>query len=177
VCRDLVHKSDIGAVKLGLQNAQETRRAFDAIERSVQSHLPGASFEGCTVQPMISDPAGMEMIVGARWDPQFGAVLVVGAGGLLVELLDDVQMALAPLSANQAHKLIRTLRAWPLLQGLRGRPHLDIDALADALVGAGWLAATLGPRLAELDINPLLVREQGRGVIALDGRATLTMAA
>lgn len=176
VCRDLVHKSDIGAVKLNLHNAADVRRAFNDIRRSVQDYLPDARFDGCTVQPMLRGEDGMEMIVGARWDPQFGAVVVVGAGGVLVELLEDVQMALAPVSTDKARKLIRELRVWRLLDGARRRPRADIEALADALARASWLAATLGPRLAELDINPLLVNAQGRGAIALDGRATLTAA-
>ncbi len=174
--RDLVHKSDIGAVRLGISDVAEVRRAWTDIERSVRAHLPDARFDGCVVQPMVRSEGAVEMIVGARWDPQFGAVVVVGAGGVLVELLHDVQLALAPVSKSTAHEMIGRLRAAPLLAGARGRPAADIDALADAIVRVGWLAATLGARLAELDVNPLLVRTQGQGAIALDGRATLVPA-
>jgi acetyl-CoA synthetase (ADP-forming) len=177
VCRDLVHKSDIGAVQLGLENAADVRRAWKHIEDAVTSHLPQARFDGCVVQPMIRSEGSMEMIVGARWDPQFGAVVVVGAGGVLVELLHDVQLALAPVSESAARAMVGNLRAAPLLAGPRGRPPADVDALVDAIVRVGWTAATLGPRLAELDINPLLVKAQGQGVIALDGRATLASTA
>ena len=127
--------------------------------------------EGCVVQPMLS--GGIELIVGCRWDAQFGPVVVVGSGGVLVEILDDVQMAIAPVSAAHARRLVDALRIAPVLAGARGRKPADIDALADAVARLSELASALGPRLAELDINPLLVRESGRGVIALDGRATL----
>jgi acetyl-CoA synthetase (ADP-forming) len=173
VCRDLVHKSDIGAVQLKLENAADVRRAWRHIEHTVTSHLPDARFDGCVVQPMIRSEGSVEMIVGARWDPQFGAVVVVGAGGVLVELLHDVQLALAPVSKSAARALVENLRTAPLLAGVRGRAPVDVDALVEAIVRVGWMAATLGSRLAELDINPLLVNVQGQGVIALDGRATL----
>jgi acetyl-CoA synthetase (ADP-forming) len=173
VCRDLVHKSDIGAVQLKLENAADVRRAWRHIEHTVTSHLPDARFDGCVVQPMIRSEGSVEMIVGARWDPQFGAVVVVGAGGVLVELMHDVQLALAPVSKSAARAMVENLRTAPLLAGVRGRAPVDVEALAEAIVRVGWMAATLGSRLTELDINPLLVNAQGRGVIALDGRATL----
>jgi acyl-CoA synthetase (NDP forming) len=93
---------------------------------------------------------------------------------VLVEILNDVQMAVAPVSAAHARHLVEALRIAPVLSGARGRKPADIDALADTIARLSELAAVLGPRLAELDINPLLVRESGQGAIALDGRATLT---
>lgn len=171
VCRDLVHKSEAGAVKLDIQDADALRAAWRDIAAGIAAHLPGATLDGCVVQPMLS--GGSELIVGCRWDAQFGAVVIVGSGGVLVEILDDVQMALAPVSAAHAKRLIAALRIAPVLAGARGRRSADINALADAVARLSELAATLGPRLSELDINPLLVREAGRGVIALDGRATL----
>ena len=169
--RELVHKSDIGAVKLGLDDADSVQRAWREIAAGLERHLPGARLEACSVQEMARGE--IEMIVGARWDTQFGAVVLAGAGGIYVELLGDVQMALAPVTSEGAHALLRRLRIWPLLAGARGRPTLDVAALADAIVRASWLAHELGPRLADLDINPLLVRALGQGVIALDARATL----
>jgi acyl-CoA synthetase (NDP forming) len=114
---------------------------------------------------------GVELRLGTRWDATFGAVVVVGAGGVYVELLDDVGVALAPIDVARARSLLAGLRIAPLLDGARGRPRLDIDAAADACARLSALAAALGPRLAELDVNPLLV--QARGVVALDARATL----
>lgn len=172
VCRQLVHKSEAGAVRLGISDEAALREAWQQVVRGLEAHLPGATLEGCVVQPMLSD--GIELIVGCRWDEQFGPVVVVGSGGVLVEILDDVQMAVAPVSAAHARRLIAALRIAPVLAGARGRRPADIEALADAVARLSELAAALGPRLAELDINPLLVRESGQGVIALDGRATLT---
>lgn len=171
VCRELVHKSDAGAVQLNIADEAGLRSAWLAIGRGIATHLPGATLEACVVQPMVS--GGIELIVGCRWDAQFGPVVIVGSGGVLVEILDDVQMAVAPISARHARRLVNQLRIAPVLAGARGRQSADIDALADAVARLSELAAALGPRLAELDINPLLVREPGRGVIALDGRATL----
>jgi acyl-CoA synthetase (NDP forming) len=172
VSRALVHKSEAGAVQLDLRDATALRDAWQAIATGLSAHHPGATLDGCVVQPMLGP--GTEMIVGCRWDAQFGAVVVIGSGGVLVEILDDVQMAVAPVSAAHAKRLISALRIAPVLQGARGRRCADLDALADSVARLSELAAALGPRLAELDINPLLVLEQGHGAIALDARATLT---
>ena len=171
VCRELVHKSEAGAVKLDIMDAEGLRQAWQDIARGLAAHLPGATLEGCVVQPMLR--GGTELIVGCRWDAQFGAVILVGSGGVLVEILGDVQMAVAPVSPAHAQRLVENLRIAPVLAGARGKPATDIAALAEAIARLSDLAAALGPRLAELDINPLLVREAGGGVIALDARATL----
>ena len=171
VCRDLVHKSDIGAVKLGLVDSDSVRNAWRDIVVSLEQHMPQSKLDGCVVQNMVS--GGVELILGARWDPQFGAVVMAGAGGVFVELFQDVALALAPLTSERARTLLEGLQVWPLLNGARGREPYDAHALTDALVRLSWLACTLGPRLVELDINPLLV--QIRGVIALDARATLNI--
>jgi acetyl-CoA synthetase (ADP-forming) len=172
VCRALVHKSDAGAVKLGLADDTAVRQAWSEIEQGVARVLPGAALNGCLVAPMAG--SGVEMIVGAKYDEQFGPLVVFGAGGVLVELLADAQTALAPVTPAEARAMLERLRAWKLLQGLRGRAAADIDALVDAVVRVSHLAAALGPRLTELDINPLLVKARGEGVVALDARATLS---
>ena len=169
VCRDLVHKSDIGAVRIGLRDAGAVLTAWNEIVANVKRHLPDSDLDGCVVQQMVE--GGVEAIVGAKWDAQFGAVVLVGAGGTLVEILNDVALALAPLTHERAQALLRGLKAWPLFEGVRGRGAADTAALADALVRVSALAHALGPRLIELDVNPLLV--QARGAIALDARATL----
>jgi acetyl-CoA synthetase (ADP-forming) len=172
VCRALVHKSDAGAVQLNLANETAVRVAWSEIAAAVAGAIPGAAMEGCLVAPMAG--AGVEMIVGAKYDAQFGPLIVIGAGGVLVELLADVQTALAPVTPAEARAMLERLRAWKLLQGVRGRLPADIDALVDAVVRVSHLAAVLGPRLIELDINPLLVKTRGEGTVALDARATLS---
>ncbi len=167
--RTLTHKSDVGGVQLDLKSDEAVRAAWRRIRGNVASL--GAGALECMVQPMVT--GGVELIVGSRWDAQFGAVVMVGAGGIWAETLRDTQLALAPVTPQRALALVRDLRMWPLLAGGRGQPPADIDKLADVIVRVSWLAATLGARLIELDINPLLVKPAGNGAIALDARATL----
>jgi acetyl-CoA synthetase (ADP-forming) len=124
------------------------------------------------VQETIAGDA--EVIVGVRRDPHFGAVVLVGLGGIAVEILKDVALAPAPVDVPRARAMIESLRMAPLFHGARGRPVLDVAAVAEAVVRVSWLAADLGPRLIELEINPLIVRRAGEGAVAVDGRATLT---
>ncbi|MGZ5256723.1 MAG: acetate--CoA ligase family protein [Burkholderiales bacterium] len=172
VCRDLVHKSDIGAVKLGLSGEDAVRRAWRDVLANVAQHLPQSRVDGCVVQEM--EAGGVEVILGARWDPQFGAVVMVGAGGILVEIMSDVAVALAPLGRVGARTLLQSLKTWPVLVGARGRPAVDLDALTDTLIRLSWIAHTAGPRLLELDVNPVLVKQHG--AVALDARGTIAEA-
>jgi acyl-CoA synthetase (NDP forming) len=169
--REVTHKSDAGGVKLRLADAAAVHSAWHEIAAGLQAWQPGAAFTGCLVQEMAGGE--LEAIVGCRFDPQFGPVVVVGLGGVYVELLQDVQLATAPVSRARAREMLTRLRGWPLLVGMRGRPALDIDALAETIERTSWLAAKLGARLVELDANPVLVRHAGEGVVAVDARATL----
>ena len=171
VSRVVVHKSDLGLVRLNLRDEAALRTAFDDVMTALERAAPGAA-EGCVVQEMARGEA--ELFLGATCDPQLGPMVLAGAGGVLVEFLQDVGTAPAALSLPDARALIEGLRVAPVLHGLRGRPAADIAAAADALMRLSWLAADLGPRLAELDINPLILRAAGQGVIAVDARATLT---
>ncbi|MDB5925782.1 MAG: acetyl-CoA synthetase [Betaproteobacteria bacterium] len=168
VCRELVHKSDIGAVKLGLLDEDAVRNAWRDVIANVAQHFPRSRMDGCVVQEMAA--GGIEVILGARWDPQFGAVVMAGAGGILVEVMSDVALALAPLGPDDARTLLQKLKIWPVLAGTRGRPALDLEALTEALARLSWIAHTAGARLLELDVNPVLVKQHG--VVALDARAT-----
>ena len=168
--RTLTHKSDVGGVQLDLRSDDEVKNAWRRIADNVAKLEPDSTLE-CVIQPMVT--GGVDLIVGSRWDAQFGAVVMVGAGGIWAETLRDTQLALAPVTPRRALELARALRIWPLLAGGRGQPAADIDKLADVIVRVSWLAATLGERLTELDINPLLVKPAGSGALALDARATL----
>ena len=170
LCRGLVHKSDAGAVQLGLADAAAVTRAWDAIATAVR-RLPGVELEGCVVQEMVAGEA--EVILGARRDEQFGPVVLVGWGGLLVEVLHDVQMVPAPITPQRAAALLQGLRMWPVLSGVRGRPPLDVAQVAEIASRVSWLAADLGDRLIELEVNPIVLRAQGKGAVAVDSRATL----
>ena len=171
VSRAIAHKSDVGAVRLGLNSAEEVRSAARAMLTDLRGARLDHSLEGFSVQPMIE--GGAEVIVGARRDPHFGAVVMVGLGGIAVEILKDIALAPAPVSRARAAAMLRSLRAAPLLTGVRGRPPLDDVAVIDAVVRVSWLAADLGARLIDLEVNPLIVRPAGQGVVAVDGRATL----
>jgi acetyl-CoA synthetase (ADP-forming) len=170
VSRAVVHKSDLGLVKLNLPDAAAVRAAFAAIATALDGAAPG-SMEGVLVQEMAQGEA--ELILGARHDPDFGPMVLVGAGGVLVEVLRDVQLAPAPLRPADARAMLERLAIAPVLAGVRGRPALDVEAAAEALVRLSWLAADLGPRLVEMDLNPILLRAAGQGAIAVDARATL----
>jgi succinyl-CoA synthetase beta subunit len=169
VSRTVVHKSDAGLVRLGLADRASVETAFVAIFSKLKTLDPAA--EECVVSEMVT--GGLELILGAKRDAQFGPVVLVGAGGVLVELIDDVEVALAPLSAETAEAMLRRLRIWKLLEGFRGHPRRDISAVVDALVKLGQLAAALDGRLLELDVNPLLVGREGEGAVVADARAVL----
>ena len=139
--------------------------------RSARS-APTARLEGFSVQETVTGEA--EIIVGTRRDPQFGPVVLVGLGGIAVEILKDVALAPAPVSSARTRDMLDSLAAAPLLHGARGRPPLDLDAVVDAVVRVSWLAADLGPRLVDLEVNPLIVRRAGQGAVAVDGRGTLS---
>ena len=128
VSHRIVHKSDAGLVRLGLVDRAAVESAFAELFGKLSSLDPAA--EECLVAEMVT--GGLELILGAKRDPQFGSVVAVGAGGGLVELMNDVQVALAPLSADTAEAMLKRLRVWPLLQGFRGQPRRDIAAVISA---------------------------------------------
>lgn len=168
--RGVVHKTEAGLVKLRLADDVAVRQAYLELQDAL-AHSSTDAESRVFVQPMVVGET--ELIIGARYDQDFGPQLLVGIGGVYVEVLREVRTALAPVSASRARELLAQLRLWPLLQGARGRPPADVDAAADAIARVSWLAADLGPRLIELDVNPLVVRAAGEGVVAVDGRASL----
>lgn len=168
VSPDILHKSDGGGVALNLGDAQAVGSAVAAMAARLRASHPKAVIEGYLVQEMVSGE--LEMFVGARRDPLFGPVVMVGAGGVLVELLKDVAVRLAPVSPAEAREMLLGLRVAPLLKGFRGSAPLDLDALADAVSRVSWLAHDLGDRFGELDVNPVLVGEVGQGCTGVDAR-------
>ncbi len=169
VSHTVIHKSDAGLVRVGLRDRAAVEAGFTEVHGALRRLDPAAA--DCLVAEMIT--GGLELIVGARRDPQFGPVVMVGAGGVLVELMKDVELALAPLSRETAEGMLKRLRVWRLLQGFRGQAPRDIAAVVDVIVQVGALAASLDGRLLELDINPLLVRREGEGAVAADARAVI----
>lgn len=152
-----VHKSDAGGVLTDLGNAEAVRRAHDRLLERFHAATPQGQLDGIQVQKQIS---GWEMLLGVKRDPQFGPVVLVGMGGLYAEVYKDIQRALAPLSSEEAQSMITSLRLFPLLQGVRGRPPADLKALVDAVVRLSELAWH-HEEIQELDINPLFVDDKG----------------
>jgi acetyltransferase len=168
--RTITHKSDVGGVKLGLADGDAVARAFSEIERAVTAKAGAAAFAGVTVQPEVDRRAGVELILGSAPDPQFGPVLLFGAGGELVEVLRDRALGLPPLNTTLARRLMERTRIHRALGGARGRAPVDLDALAGLLVRFGDLVVE-HPEIREIDVNPLLA--SGSGLLALDARVVL----
>lgn len=166
----ITHKSDVGGVKLGLADDDAVRRAFEEIASSVRSAHPQADVLGVTVQPMIVRPKAVELILGARKDAVFGAVILAGAGGTAAEIFRDRSLGLPPLNERLARRLLESLRVWPLLQGYRGAPAADINRLIEILVRLSYLVAN-HPEVGELDMNPVLASPEG--VLVLDARVVV----
>ncbi len=166
---DIAHKTEAGGVALGLADAAAVERAWDSIMASARAVVPGARIEGISVQEMVS--GGTELIVGVQNDPLFGPAVMVGLGGIYAEVFRDTSFRLAPLTRSVAEAMVRELKCFPLLDGARGRPKADVEALVDALLALSAMAVDLRDGLSELDINPLVVLERGRGVRALDALA------
>ena len=168
---DIPHKTEAGVVRLNLRNADEVRAAHAAILSNAKQHAPKATLNGVLVQEMVS--GGVEVIVGVSYDAQLGPTLLFGTGGVMVEVYQDVAMRHCPIILTEAHDMIAEVKGAKLLQGFRGKPACDIDALADVLVKVSHLAVNLNGALAELDINPLLVLPKGQGVKAVDALVAL----
>ncbi len=161
VSRDILHKSDIGGVALGLPDGAAVHAAYDTMLASVQGQSPRSQIDGVLVAPMVS--GGVECILGARRDPVFGAMVMFGLGGVFVELLGDVALHSAPVNRQQALTMIRSVKGYGLLDGARGRTPVDLDFLADNLVALSQLATAAGDTLDSIDINPFIALPQARG--------------
>ena len=168
VSPDVVHKSDVGGVMVGLESLSQVRTAYDSILSSTRAAVPSASILGVSVQKMARP--GVEVIIGATKDPQFGHVVMFGLGGVLVEMLRDVSMRLVPLTARDARVMIREIKSLPLLQGYRQYPPCDLDSLEEAILNLSQFLEK-HPEVKELDLNPVLCYPQG--LVAVDARVVL----
>lgn len=168
---DILHKTDIGGVKVGLQNDEQLRDAFELMVYRANRYLPEARIWGCLVQEMV--PSGnLEVLVGMNRDPQFGPLVTFGLGGIYVETLKDVTFRIAPFSRLEAQSMLDEIRAKALLDGVRGNPAVDKEAIIEVLLKIGQLVQDF-PEILELDINPLTVFSKGQGAIAIDMRLVL----
>jgi len=168
VSPEIIHKTDVGGVKVGLKDIASVHAAYDEIVQSATAAVPGASIHGVLVQQMVS--GGRETIAGVTRDPSFGALVMFGLGGVFVEVLRDVVFRIAPIHRGDAGEMVRSLRGARLLDAVRGAPPADRAALEDVLLRLARLAADF-PEISELDINPLLAFPDG--AVAVDGRVLL----
>lgn len=166
VSTDIAHKTEIGGVTLNLDHAEAVRLAYVQMQANVARHAPEAHIEGMLVAPMIR--GGVEMIAGVSQDAIFGPVVMVGMGGIYAEVLNDVAVQTAPVSNEEALTMIRSLKMFPLLDGLRGHDKADIFAAAHSVARLSEFACRHRNDVLEIDLNPILVRPQGEGVVVLD---------
>jgi acyl-CoA synthetase (NDP forming) len=168
VSPDVVHKSDVGGVKTGLDSLSQVRTAYDSILSSTRAAVPSASIQGVSVQKM-ADP-GIEVIIGATKDSQFGHVIMFGLGGVLVELLRDVSLRLLPVTARDARLMVREIKSLPMLQGFRQYAACDLAKVEEAIVNLSKFLEK-HPEIKELDLNPILCYP--KGLVAVDARVIL----
>ena len=168
--QDIIHKSDVGGVKLGLRNAQEVMDAFDLMMYRIPRKVPQAQILGVFVQQMCKGVR--EVILGMNRDPRFGPLMMFGMGGTMVEVMKDVSFYLAPLTADEAKQMLMGTRTYKMLQGVRGEEGVDIDAIAEGLQRLSQLVTEF-PQIQELDINPYVVGPQGTVPIAVDARMSV----
>ena len=167
---DILHKSDIGGVKVGIKNRAEVIETYSTMVERARKYMPTADIWGCAVQEMVT--TGKEVILGMSRDPQFGPLIMFGLGGIYVEVLKDVVFRVAPFGKQEAHDMIREIRAFPLLAGARGEKPADLEAIEEALLRLVQLVTDF-PEIVEMDINPLKVGEGGQGAVAIDARITI----
>jgi acetyltransferase len=170
---DITHKTDVGGVELNLGDEASVREAFERIVSTAREKRPDAVIEGVTVQPMVDLNDGVELIMGTKKDTIFGAVIMVGMGGIMAELFKDRALGFPPLNERLSRRMLESLKVWPLLRGFRGRPAVNVDRLIEVLIRLSYLIADF-PEISELDINPILVNP--RDVMVLDVRIILDTA-
>jgi acetate---CoA ligase (ADP-forming) len=169
---DILHKTDVGGVKVGLEDAEAVRDAFELMVYRAQRYVPEARIWGCLVQQMMPSN-GIEVLVGMNRDPQFGPLVTFGLGGIYVEILKDVTFRIAPFSVQEAEAMLAEIRSHALLDGVRGKPAADKSAIVDVLLRIGQLVLDF-PEIAECDINPLIVYPRNQGAVAIDMRLVLS---
>lgn len=163
---DILHKTEAGGLKLDIRNQEQLITAYNEVLVNSRNYKPDARIGGVLIQEFVT--GGTEVIVGMKNDPQFGPAVMFGLGGIFVEVLKDVSMRIAPFTREEALDMIREIKGYKVLAGARGLAKMDVDAVADVLVRVGRLALDMEDKIAELDINPLVVLPEGQGVRVAD---------
>jgi acetyltransferase len=168
---DILHKSDAGGVRLGIKSQEQAEKTFHEIIASANTYKPGANIRGILFQEMARE--GVEVILGSTRDARFGPICMFGLGGIFVEALKDVTFRLAPMWETSAEIMVRSIRAYRVLQGIRGKPPADIKAATLSILRLSAMVAN-HPEIAELDINPLILYPEGEGCVVADARIILS---
>jgi acetyltransferase len=168
---DILHKSDVGGVRIGLASAGAVEDAFELMMLRIKRRMPDAEIRGVLLEKMAM--GGKEVILGMKRDPQFGPMLMFGLGGIFVEVLKDVTFSLAPVTAEECLSMIQSVKTYKLLKGVRGEKPVDIDAIVLNLQRMSQLVMDF-PEIEEIDINPLKVGQEGDGAVVVDARIILT---
>lgn len=167
---DILHKTEAGGVRVGISNGTEMKNAFEKIVSSAKAYKKNAVIEGVEVQEMVTGI--QETIIGVKKDPQFGHLLMFGLGGIFVELLGDVTFRIVPIGAKEAEGMLNDIKGAKLLQGYRKTPAADTEALTEAILRVSQLCMDF-PSIEELDLNPLIVKKRGEGLVMVDARIIL----
>jgi 4-hydroxybutyryl-CoA synthetase (ADP-forming) len=167
----IIHKSDAGGVKVGVANEKDAEAAFDQIVKNAKKYDKNATIKGVLVQEMVK--GGKELIIGSKLEPGFGPVVMLGMGGIYVEVLKDVTFRLAPVTDREADDMISSIKTKKLLEGVRGEKPSDLKSLSELIQKLSTLVTDF-PEIKELDMNPVLVMEQGKGCKVLDVRIGLS---
>ncbi len=165
--RDVSHKSDIGGVRINIPTKKELRAAIADMKKTMKKLKPDSFLDGFLIQEMA--PEGIECFVGGRRDPVFGTIVMVGLGGIYIEIFKDTAIRLAPVTKREAEDMLKELKIYPLLQGARGKGRLDMDALVDVICRVSYLM-TADSNISEMDINPVIVHSEKQGVSMVDAR-------
>jgi acyl-CoA synthetase (NDP forming) len=172
ISQQISHKSDVGGVQLNLRNGSAVKEAYEDMMVRIQHAYPEVKIDGVLIQPMVT--GGRELILGGRQDAHFGPVVLVGLGGIFVEVFEEVALRIAPVTPKEAGEMIAQLRGAPILMGARGHKPSDINAVVEALLRLSQLLTDF-PEIQEVDINPLRVFHERDGCCALDARIHLTV--
>jgi acyl-CoA synthetase (NDP forming) len=168
VSPDILHKSDAGGVRVKLHTQKDVRRAYKEIIQNARHYYPDADIRGVLVSPMAAE--GVEVIIGTKYDDQFGPVIMYGLGGIMVEVLKDVAFRVIPLTPTGARKMIEETKSFPILNGARGKPPLDKKAIAKLLMLCSEIVVAY-PAIQEMDLNPVIVHQ--KGITIVDARIIL----
>ena len=165
---DILHKSDAGGVRIKLKTEKEIRTAFKEISKNARKYNPNADIRGMLVSPMAN--LGVEIIIGTKYDDQFGPVIMYGLGGIMVEIMKDVSFRVLPITRTTARKMIEQTKSFPILNGARGNPPLDQKSIRKLLMLCSEIVEAY-PEIEEMDLNPVIVHEKGISIV--DARVIL----